>query len=664
MTRQKPDGFRSRARLLPPCRCLRTACFYGLLMLPAVRAAAAPGDLADLSIEELMNETVTSVSKKAQNLFDTAAAISVLSNEDLRRSGATSVADALRTVPGLDVATINAGEWAISSRGFNNQYANKLLVLIDGRAVYTPLFAGVSWDLQQPMMEDLDRIEVIRGPGATVWGANAVNGVISMVSREARQTQGTLIYGGGGDVSTAMSGARHGGRIGDNTYYRIFGSYRRNDDFPLPGGEPAQDRWQSGHGGFRVDHDSGPDTRLTWQADATSSALEDGASNAYNLNTLGRWTQQLSGGSRVELQAYYDRTHRYETRRSISTLDTTDLSFQHNVAVDPRNDLVWGLGYRHVGSRLGQITPLTRVEDGNSQLQLFSAFAQNEFTLLPHKLMLTAGVKLEHNEFTGAEIQPSIRGVFKPTERQTLWSAVSRAVRTPDMLEARNTFAIAYGAPFTGPDGGLYLPTLVGNRGVRSEQLWAYELGYRIQPDRRVSIDIAAFYNDYSELISFGNVQDLIPGDPVGIAEIPWSNVLEGETHGGEITLAVSPIPSWRLTANYSLLLTRLQGSSAEDRETREQSAPRNKASLRSSLDLGRQVGIDAQLRYVDAIQAAPAYLTADLRLSYRPSKLLEFSLVGQNLLDRSHLEQAPIAYSIQSEVPRGVYGKLVWHFQ
>jgi len=314
--------------------------------------------------------------------------------------------------------------------------------------------------------------------------------------------------------------------------------------------------------------------------------------------------------------------------------------------------------------RLGQITPLTRVEDGNSELQLFSAFAQNEFTLLPHKLMLTAGLKLEHNEFTGAEIQPSIRGVFKPTEQQTLWSAVSRAVRTPDMLEARNTFAVAYGAPFTGPDGGLYLPTLVGNRGVRSEQLWAYELGYRIQPDRRVSIDIAAFYNDYSELISFGDVQDLIPGDPVGIAEIPWSNVLEGETHGGEITLAVSPIPWWRLTANYSLLLTRLQGSSAEDRETREQSAPRNKANLRSSLDLGRQVGIDAQLRYVDAIQAAPAYLTADLRLSYRPSELLEFSLVGQNLLDRSHLEQAPIAYSIQSEVPRGVYGKLVWHFQ
>jgi iron complex outermembrane receptor protein len=643
----------------------RILCLAPLLFAasPVLAAEQKTGrELADLSLEELMNETVTSVSKKEQKLSNAPAAISVLTNEDIRRSGATSVAEALRLVPGLNVASANSSQWAISGRGFNNVYANKLLVMVDGRAVYTPLFGGVYWDLQQTMLEDVDRIEVIRGPGATIWGANAVNGVINVVTRSAKDTQGGLIYGGGGNVQLAMGGARYGGKVGEHTYYRIFAGYQLKDDYRTAAGQPADDGWQSVNGGFRIDHYPQPETHLTWQMETTVLDLDDHASDSYNFNTLGRWTHELSARSSVEIQAYYDRNYRYEATRSEPRLDTIDLTGQHTFGLGERNDVIWGVGYRFVANNIKQTTPAAAVRNGTLSQQLFSAFIQDEFKLMPDKLTLTAGTKLEHNDFTGVEVQPSVRAVFKPTERQTVWAAVSRAVRTPTELESKDVFAIPVGAPVVGP-GGLFLPTLVGNGDVGAEVLWAYELGYRIQPVDRVSTDFTVFYNDYSDLMSYGTVTRFVPGVPIGVAEQPWQNVQSAETYGSEVSVTVSPTDSWRLTAAYTFLMVQVHGPAATNPETGERSTPRHQAILRSSYDFSKHLSLDAQLRYVDNILAVSSYVTADLRISYRVNDRLEFSLVGQNLLDNQHPEQAPIVLTSGGEVPRGVYGKVTWRF-
>ena len=631
---------------------------------PAAAGELSARELGDLSLDELMNETVTSVSKKEENLFNAAAAVSVLSNDDLRRSGVTTVADALRLVPGMSVGSVNASQWAISARGFNNLYANKLLVLVDGRAVYTPLFAGVYWDLQAPMLADVDRIEVIRGPGATVWGANAVNGVINIVTRSAADTQGTLVYAGGGDVHQANGGMRYGGSMGSGTHYRAFVDYQRTAGFPLANGQDASDRWQSGHGGFRFDRELQPGSRLTWQTDATLSDLDDGSADGSNINTLGRWTRQLSGGSNLEVQAYFDHTKRKEPARSNNTTDTSDLTLQHSFGLGPRHDLIWGLGYRYIAGTLEQSNSFAQVRDDSFHQQVFSAFVQNQFKLVPDRLNVTAGVKLEHNDYTGLEIQPSLRASFTLDARQTLWSAVSRAVRTPSVIEGKDVFAIALGAPIMGPDGGLFVPTLVANPSVKSEVLWAWELGYRVRPVDRVSVDLASFYNRYSDLAVAGGTPNFVPGEPVGSAELTWQNAGGAKTWGAETSVTWAAMDFWRLTTAYSLLVIHLQNTGSILPDTATNNSPQHQASLRSAYDFSRRGSVNAQLRYVDAIKDVAAYLTADLHLSYRPLEQLELSLVGQNLLDSQHLEQPVQILAISSEVPRGIYGKLAWSFR
>lgn len=616
-------------------------------------------DLADLSIEQLMDESVTSVAKHDQKLGDVAAAISVLSNDDLRRSGATTIAEALRLVPGLDVAGANSSRWAISARGFNNVYANKLLVLVDGRAVYSGIFAGVYWEMQQMMLEDIDRIEIIRGPGATVWGANAVNGVINIVTRSAIDSQGALAYGGGGDVHEALAGSRYGGKAGENTYYRLFSSYRQNADHRLANGSPANDRWQSLEGGFRVDHYPQTGTHLTWQAEATGADFDADATDVTNVNTLGRWTRTLSERSEFEAQAYYDHTTRHEVGVS-GEAETLDFTLQHTFGLGSRNDVIWGAGYRHDAYKLVSGNPVLNVRNGEFGLQLFSAFVQDEFKLVPDRLALTAGLKVEHNDYTGFELQPSVRASFKPAPEQTLWAAISRAVRTPSAIEGRDLFDVAVGAPFAAP-GGLYIPRLVGNPELDSEILWAYETGYRIQATRQLNVDVATFYNDYSKVINYAGVQDLIPGTPVGTAVISWGNLVSGQTYGGEIVVTASPTDASRIAASYSLLIPQLHGAATGT--LAENSSPRHQVSLRSSNDFAGRASIDAQLRYVGAIHAVPSYVTADLRLMYQLTTSLQLALVGQNLLEGQHSEQAPLQIAIKAEVPRGMYAKLTGRF-
>jgi len=635
-------------------------------------ASAAPlraepaRNFGDLSIEELMNETVTSVSKREQKLGDAASAISVLSNDDLRRSGATTIADALRLVPGMDVGSINSSQWAISARGFNSIYATKLLVLIDGRAVYSPTFAGVYWDQQQTMLEDVDRIEVIRGPGATVWGANAVNGVINVVTRSARDTQGGLIYAGGGDVEQAIGGARYGGRLGEHAYYRVFASHQARDNFPLANGQSAHDRWQISQSGIRVDDYPNEETHFTWQAEASQSDLEDYASDAHGFNTLGRWTHRATNGAEVELQAYYDHADHNELSRADNQTNTFDITAQHHFEVSDRNDIIWGIGYRTVAVGLKQTNAAFPVRHGDFDLNLASAFVQEEYTAIPDVLTLTAGAKLEHNDFTGFEFQPSVRALFKPAPDQTIWAAISRAVRTPDVLESRDAGAPIYGAPVAGPGGGFYLPAVVGNPEIKSETLWAYEIGYRLQATKRVSVDLAAFYNKYDDLIFTSETEfRVVPGVPFGLIEFPWLNVYRKETYGAEGSVTLSPARTWRMTIGATVFDQRVQGPAGVSGGSVAYALapPKFQATLRSAWDCSERTSLDAQIAYVGAIDSVPAYVTADLRFSYRPTEHIELSIVGRNLLENQHLEQVPEAFAVPAEVPRGFYGKVTWRF-
>lgn len=636
------------------------------LLGPIATLRAAPPtnarNLADLSLEQLMNETVTSVSKKEQKLSDAAAAISVLSNEDLNRSGATSIAEALRAVPGLNVNGFNSSQWAVSARGFNGLYANKLLVLVDGRAVYTPLFAGVYWDLQQSMLADLDRIEVIRGPGASVWGANAVNGVINVESQSARDTQGSFVYGGGGDVHQALGGGRFGAQLGTNTFYRVFGSYQLNADYPLANGQSANDGWRGWHGGFRLDHYADADTHVTWQSDVTQSDLDDHASDAYNANMLGRWKRSLSDRSSYEFQAYYDRTFRNDNLRARSTIDTMDLTMEHTFGLGESHDLMWGLGYRYVNNYLKQTTPLVAVLDRSFGLSLGSAFLQDDWKVVPDRFTLTLGSKLEYNDFTGLELQPSLRGVLKLAEHHTLWAAASRAVRTPSEVEGLAVGEIPYGAPFVGPGGFSYVPTLVGNPNAAAEVLWAYEIGYRFHPEKWITTELNVFYNDYDRLITVGPISQYIPGAP-GRAEILFDNYDHGSTYGGEAALTIAVTESWRLTASYALLVASLHSAANTDPEGTEDGSPRNQFMLRSAYDFSPALSLDVQCRYVDTTRAVSSYITADVHVSFRPTDRLELSVVGQNLLDNQHPEHRVEPVAVTAEVPRSVYGKVTWRF-
>jgi iron complex outermembrane recepter protein len=628
----------------------------------APSAKSSTNSVADLSLEDLVNLKVTSVSKKEEKLDDAAAAIFVLSNDDIRRSGATTVADALRLVPGLQVAQIDSGDWAVSARGFNSQFANKLLVMVDGRTVYSPLFSGVYWDAQQVFLDDVDRIEVIRGPGATVWGANAVDGVISILSKSARDTQGDLVYGGGGDEHLVLGGARYGGKIDDDTYYRVYDTYQLNDNFELSNGQLANDSWDLNKAGYRVDHYTHTDGQMTWQGDGYTGDVDNHNGSMYGFNMLGRWTQRISDESSYEVQGYFDQTYRNDALAEVA-LDTVDLSLQHTFALGERNDIIWGLGYRFIDTRLDEANnPAITILQHDLPLNLFSAFVQDDFKIIPDKLTFTLGTKVEHNDFTGFEVQPNARLSFKPTENQTVWGAVSRAVRTPSESEGKTVESFALGAPVVGPGGGLYAPAFVGNTHLKSEELLAYELGYRIQPNHRVSVDVATYYNVYSRLVG-DQPGAFIPGTPVGQLQIDPENSLHGDSYGGEAVVTYAATDYWRLSASYSLLSIHVQGDPAANARTAETSGPKNQVVLRSSFDFTRHASLDTDLRYVDNIQGVVAYITADVRLSYRPTPNWELSVVGQNLLDNSHPEQASNIGAPTAEVPRGVYGKVTWRY-
>jgi len=609
------------------------------------------GDLKEKSLKELMEVIVTSVSKKAEKLSEAASDITVITQEDIRRSGAASLPEALRLAPNLEVAQVDSHEWAISARGFNSTTANKLLVLIDGRSVYTPLFSGVFWDVQDTLLEDVDRIEVISGPGATVWGANAVNGVINILTKSARDTQGFLLYGGGGTYERAFGGVRYGGQLGTNAYYRVYAKYFNRDETPLANGTDGHDAWQMGQTGFRVDWYPGEANQLTFQGDGYDGAIDQLANGDIRVaggNLLGRWSHTFSEESELKVQLYYDRTHRRVPQSYAEDLSTFDLDLQHRFPLGERQDIVWGFDYR-LSDDLVANTPDFAFLPAHRSFQLFSGFVQDEITLVRDRLRLTLGSKFEHNDFSGFEFQPSGRLSWTLTSRQTLWAAISRAVRTPSRID--QDFFVPATPPFA----------LAGGPNFVSEELLAYELGYRVRPIDPLSFSLAAFYNDYD------NLRTLEPGPPFTIG-----NGLEGKTYGAELTGSYQMTSWWRWQAGYTYLHEhfRLKPVSMDFNQGRgEGSDPENQFSVRSAVDLPGDVTLDAALRYVGMLEniangvrgSVPSYVELDARLSWMPVKNLELSIVGQNLLHRQHPEFGfPTS---RHEIQRGAFAKVTWRF-
>jgi iron complex outermembrane receptor protein len=650
------------------------ALFVASTAAPALQGGSPGLDaLKELSILELSEIEVTSVSRTAESLGSAAAAIAVVTQENIRRSGATTVPEALRGVPGIHVARRNSNSWAVASRGFSSINTEKLLVLSDTRSIYTPLHAGVQWDVQDYLMEDIERIEVIRGPGATQWGSNAVNGVINITTRNARDTQGFYAKAGTGSEERAALAARVGGKVGGSGYYRIFGQYIDRDSSELAD-MSSPDDWRMGHLGFRSDWEGGNANTFTLQGDWYDGRIGQIGPGVTIIglpgpppplrvqvnggNVLGRWRHALDSGSTMELRAYYDHTHRNDpTYRD--KLDTIDLDFQHQFAL-PAQQIIWGLNYRWMSNRnVGK--GVFAVDPPLARDEVFSGFLQDQIALRDW-LHLTLGTKLEENDFSGFEVQPSARLSWALPRGQTLWAAVSRAVRVPTRLE--RDVAIEVTPP--GADPGALL---LGSSDFNAERLLAWELGYRWQVSPRLSLDLASFLNRYRGLASLEFGTPFIdPDDGRTMFPIVNRNLSDGRAVGGEALVTFSPAANWRLTGSYSYLDLNIDtgGDDLNRGRFADGATPRHQVGLRSAVDVaGFQV--DGFLRYLSAIrresqittgEGIDGYTELDLTVAY-PWKQFQFALGLHNLLHHSHLEFGPPAQ--RGGIERSIFFSVAW---
>ncbi len=640
-------------------------------------SAFANDDLTEMSLEELMGIEVTSVAKKAQSKTTAAAAITVITAEDIRRGGFTLIPEALRTVPGLQVARVDGNSWAISVRGFNSRFANKLLVLIDGRSVYTPAFGGTYWDAQDYPIEDVERIEVIRGPGATIWGANAVNGVINIITKHAENTQGVLLSGYGGSIDSGLT-ARYGGSAGEDTHYRAYVRGFRSEDFDVTDRYDGSDEWTQGRAGIRIDTQLSESDTLRVSGDFYAQDSEQNAFNptfatpfrhvhyeTHGGNVLVNWDRKLTEKSSLQAKAYYIGDKRdfllNEERH------TADLELQHNFTVLdddalPSLDQVavtWGGNYRFSTSRIDNESVGTGVmfSPNDAQSHIASGFVQAQADFFDEHLSVIFGTKLGYNNWSNFEYQPSGRVIFKPTNGHAIWAAVSRAVRTPTQAE-RDVML---------PIPGM-LP-VVGNRDTRSEDLLAFELGYRFFALERVNAEVSLFWNEYEDVSSFHVV--LNPG-PVAVAFV---NRSEFTTRGGEVEVNILPMDWWRLRLTYSYLhidedpssspLTASFGKAKFDN-------PPHQFSVQNFFELPMGFEFDASLYWVDGLpgtlptgitQNVESYVRLDLRIGYKPCDWAEIALVGQNLTKGRHYEANDFTFGQSTQVPRSGYAKVTLNF-
>lgn len=670
-----------------------------------IEAGAAVNKYMSMNIEQLMNIKVTSVSKSEESLSNAAAAVYVITQEDIRRSGATCIPEALRMAPGIQVAHIDANKWAITSRGFNGLYANKLLVLMDGRIVYTPLYSGVYWDVQDTMLEDIDRIEVIRGPGATLWGSNAVNGVINIITRSANDSQGVLMAGGGGNQERGFGQARYGGTLG-NLAYRVYGkgfyraSYpygqmaRAKSSVEFKPGEDGADHWASGRAGFRSDWQVDQANHLTVQGDIYSGysgatvnflynqdlGIFNDKENLHGGNVLTRWKHNFVPGADLTVQFYYDRTERdqfeYHSRRN-----TYDLDMQQSLKLPWRQKMIVGFGYRYSSDNIDSPEQI-QFDPDDKILHWISGFVQDEIAIIPDRLRLILGSKFESNDYTGFEFQPSARIIWQPASNQSVWAAVSRAVRTPSRADV-DLMVHAMKMPYSDQPApgvtvsGQYRMDMFGNDDFKSEKMIAYELGYRIMPDERLSLDLAAFLNDYDKLRTVNSYSlSRIPKGFIPPAtflidiqqNFQFQNHQSGRTYGIEMAATLKPLKWWTVYSTYTWLNYNLGYDSGTDNiwPSPAEWSPRQQFTLRSYMDLPYNLEFDSAVYYSDGLDAynVPAYTRLDLRIGWKPVDSVDVSLMMENLLDNQHPEFGGYHEAIiPTEVPRSFYTKVTIRF-
>jgi iron complex outermembrane recepter protein len=675
------------------------------LLLLGIRHSAAAADppdnenkdgiavssLTTLSLEALMDIEITSASRKSQRLADTASAVFVISQEDIRTSGATSIPDLLRMAPGVQVARIDSSKWAVSIRGMNGRFSNKLLVLKDGRSIYTPLFSGIYWETEDTPLEDIERIEVVRGPSAALWGSNAVNGVINIITKAASDTHGTLVSAGAGSFEKQFGTVRYGSKLGESTDFRVYAKHSGRGDGELSTGGAANDSWNISTGGFRLDSQLSTRDTVTLQGDIytssynetytlyhfpsltdpTYSSVQQASSQGTGGNLRSRWQRTLSYSDSIAIQLSYD--HYQRTMVVLDEVrDTMDLDFQHRFALGGRHDIIWGADYRYTHDNLG-VTPYISFSEPSKGATLLSGYLHDEISLIPTKLALILGSRLEYNDNSDLALQPNGRLIWTPLPQHTFWGAISHAVRTP----SRGDSNIAYRYR-TIPPGALGNPLpmqleIDGTSKFASENVVAYEVGYRTEPFNHLTLDVSLFYNDYSGLRV---LQTGTPGllSPTTLLQpMLLSNDMHGHTYGGETSVTAVPYDWWKLQLTYSYLESFMyldNGSSDEtNRSNASGGSPRNQFSLRSQFDLGNHVELDFWLRGVGRIDSIDSvsiagYLTGDIRLAWKPSKTVELALVGQNLLQSRHAEYIPeFINTTPSELPRSVYGKLTLNY-
>lgn len=609
---------------------------------PAAQAQqVASADIQQLSIEQLSNVEITSVSRRAEPLNQAPAAAFVISQDDIQRSAATSIPEILRLAPNLQVAQLSASSYGISARGFNHSTAtsNKLLVMMDGRVVYSPLFSGVFWDAQNTVLDDIDRIEVISGPAGTLWGSNAVNGVINITTRSAADTQGDLLDIRGGSLSDTIS-ARHGGTLDSNTTYRVYVIALHDNNLSRIDGQVSRDGWENVQGGFRADWASAGDM-VTLQGDlyrgsseTVPGAVANGTIGGQNL--LASWTRTLDDNASIKSQVYYDNARRDVTSGIRASVDTFDFDTQANFAAGPRHNFVLGGGYRLTADRFVRGPGTSFLDPDRRNLGLGNIFAQDAISLAPD-VTLTLGVKLEHNSYTGWEVMPDSRLAWRPSETSVVWFSAARAVRTPSRFDTQ-----------------LFAPgTLAGGPGFVSEDLLALELGYRAQPFTDFSFSISTYFNIYEDLRTL---------ESSGPAAFPLviKNGMRGNTYGVEAWASYSILDWWRLKAGINALgkeLSLVPGSRDIFGVPFAGNDPSYQFQFQSDIDLPQDVSLNFGLRSIDSLAspAVPAYVEADAKIDWKVVDGLHLSLAGVNLLHPRHQEF--INGSLPAlAIPRSVY--------
>ena len=674
--------------------CITTLITISYILVGQTFAVTLPKHLLKLDIEQLMQIEITSAAKHPQKLSEAPAAIYVITSEDIHHSFTNHIPELLRDVPGVHVARTASHVWAISIRGFNDRFANKLLVLMDGRTLYTPLFSGVFWDEQDTILDDIDRIEVIRGPGASLWGANAVNGVINIVNKNAKQTQGFLGSVVAGDEESKAT-LRYGGLINQKTAYRFYIKAKEVDSLKKLHNGSTHDDWRMLKWGFRLDKDLNSNKTFTLISDMfsiTAGALYEKQSltapygkfeitDGYNFgaNIIGKLKKNTPNNNWY-IQAYYDTSRATGYPLLNWKLNTFDIEFQQNFLPFSSHEITWGLGYRLYLTEVKKSASY-EYKPSNKNIYILNSFFQDEISLIRNKVSLILGSKFEYHDITGLEIQPSLRILWKINQDNIFWASISRATRTPSIGEKDAIIQMIVPPSYAGfrfPFSSMLPPTpihliLEGNDNLDSEKLIAFELGYRKEIANKISLDITAFFNKYDDLIALV-APNKIPTSknlPVPHLEVISSaeNIMDGETYGLEIDSKIDLTSNWRLYISYSYLKLFLHSSKKTLYlgEDLEKLWPTHILSLRSRYELPKNFFFDFRIRYVDKIKgySIPAYWATDLRLAWHPNDHLELSVVGQNIFDPKHPEFGQ-SYALRNplrEIERNFFIKILYSF-